>query len=347
MERFKRGLRKPIDIANLRAVEEGPLNGRMPYVYEASTQNVDTFAWLDTHRAAVDRMLIQHGAVLLRGFSLAEIPRFEALLQRMCGKIIADYGDLPEEKGTRNVYGSTPYPADRPILFHNESSHLQSWPTRQFFACVVASATGGETPLVDCRKVFERLDPTARERFTRLGLCYTRNFIAGLDVSWQQFFKTNDRAEVARACEAAATDYFWQDDGTLTIKRLAPAALRHPAAGTWSFFNQIMLHHPYFLGREECEALVTLYGEGRLPRTVTFGDGSALGDALLEEIRALYDSESVSFTWRPGDVVMLDNLSVAHGRNPFTGARKIIVGMGDPMEIDVSVTPQWRAASHS
>jgi alpha-ketoglutarate-dependent taurine dioxygenase len=344
MERFKRGSRKPIDLTNLRAVEQGPLDGRMPYVYEATTRNVDVFAWLDAERAAIDKALLQHGAVLLRGFSLGEIPRFEAVVQRMCTQIISDYGDLPEEKGTRNVYGSTPYPADRAILFHNESSHLQSWPKRQFFACVVASATGGETPLVDCRRVYQGLDAILRERFTRLGLCYTRNFITGLDVSWQQFFKTQDRAEVGRECEAAGTDHQWQADGTLTLRRRAQAVLRHPVTGTWSFFNQIMLHHPFFLGREEREALVALYGAERLPRNVTYGDGSPLDDAVLEEIRSLYDREAVSFTWRAGDAVVLDNLSVAHGRSPFTGTRKIIVGMGDPMEMEAPAARAIRTA---
>ena len=30
------------------------------------------------------------------------------------------------------------------ILFHNESSHLPTWPMRQFFFCVIPSATGGD-----------------------------------------------------------------------------------------------------------------------------------------------------------------------------------------------------------
>jgi alpha-ketoglutarate-dependent taurine dioxygenase len=34
--------------------------------------------------------------------------------------------------------------------------------------------------------------------------------------------------------------------------------------------------------------------------------------------------------WSKGDVLMLDNITVAHGRQPFTGSRRILVAMADP-----------------
>ena len=84
------------------------------------------------------------------------------LFEYQAKDLFAEYGDLPPESAGEKVYGSTPYPPDKMILFHNESSHLPSWPLRQFFACILPSETGGETPLLDCRKVCDALDPELR-----------------------------------------------------------------------------------------------------------------------------------------------------------------------------------------
>ena len=61
-----------------------------------------------------------------------------------------------------------------------------------------------------------------------------------------------------------------------------------------------------------------------------YGDGSPIEASVLEEIRGVYQKSTVAFPWRNGDVMMLDNMMVSHGRNPFSGPRKIVVTMGDP-----------------
>ncbi len=89
------------------------------------------------------------------------------------------------------------------ILFHNESSHMNAWPTRISFFCVIAAKEGGCSPVVDTRKVYRDLDPAVREKFEKLGLMYVRNFSDGLDVSWQKFFHTEDRAVVERSLQGS------------------------------------------------------------------------------------------------------------------------------------------------
>jgi len=34
---------------------------------------------------------------------------------------------------------------------------------------------------------------------------------------------------------------------------------------------------------------------------------------------------------RPGDVLLLDNLRTAHGREPYTGVREVAVALADPV----------------
>jgi len=50
----------------------------------------------------------------------------------------------------------------------------------------------------------------------------------------------------------------------------------------------------------------------------------------LDEIRHLYERQRIVFSWQKNDVLLLDNMLVAHGRASYCGPRKIMVGMTEP-----------------
>src|SRR5204862_6429497 len=143
-----------------------------------------------TRKEFLETKLLQHGAILFRGFGVASAGEFERFASGLCqGELFGEYGDLPREAVGGRVYGSTPYPSDQTILFHNESSHMHRWPMKIWFHCVKAAEQGGETPIVDCRKVYQLLDSAIIKQFARKKIMYVRSYINGLDVSWQSFFR--------------------------------------------------------------------------------------------------------------------------------------------------------------
>lgn len=121
----------------------------------------------------------------------------------------------------------------------------------------------------------------------------------------------------------------WVRGRTLRIKQRARAVSRHPVTGEAVFFNQVQLHHPYCLDPATRRSLVALFKEEGLPRNVTYGDGTKIDDATMAELDRLYWKTATAFPWERGDMIMLDNMLVAHARKPFTGARKIVVAMGE------------------
>jgi alpha-ketoglutarate-dependent taurine dioxygenase len=47
----------------------------------------------------------------------------------------------------------------------------------------------------------------------------------------------------------------------------------------------------------------------------------------LKHILDVYESEKLTFRWQRGDLMVLDNMLLAHGREPFKGQRKVAVAM--------------------
>jgi non-ribosomal peptide synthetase component F/alpha-ketoglutarate-dependent taurine dioxygenase/acyl carrier protein len=313
------------------AVRCTPLNAdsEFPLVIEPVSTDLDPCVWASQHREFIEDKLRRHAGLLLRGFGLSTAQDFEAFAEAIQPGLYGGYGDLPKKEGGRNTYRSTPYPERQMILFHNESAHLRRWPRKQWFFCELPSPVGGATPIVDCRAMYRALPAELAETFERKGLLYVRTFTPGFDVDWRDFYKTDERAVVEATCREQGVEFKWLANGGLQTRTPCPAVIRHPYTGEKSFFNQVQLHHDYCLQADVRRDLLGIVGAGNMPRQVYFGDGTPIEDAVMEQLGQLYEACAVRFDWQRGDVVMLDNMLVAHARDPFEGPRRIVVAMGE------------------
>ncbi|MEM7795317.1 MAG: amino acid adenylation domain-containing protein, partial [Cyanobacteria bacterium P01_C01_bin.118] len=315
----------PADIVNIQPLSCGVMT------VQANSNNVDLAGWARGERQMLNQMLSKQGALLFRGFSINTAKNFEQAAEAICPDLFGEYGDLPRTGVSDKVYGSTPYPEDKAILFHNESSHLQQWPMKIWFCCLQPAKQGGATPIVDCRKIYQALSPEIRDCLKQKQLMYVRNYIKGLDVNWQDFFHTDDRSVVEQRCQSAAIEWEWLPDDGLQTRQIRPALARHPHTGEWVVFNQLQLHHLSYLDQPTQQSLLSLFGEDRLPRQVYYGDGSPIEPEVLNALQTAYIEAEQVFTWQQGDILMLDNMLMAHGRHAYVGPRKIAVAMGEIM----------------
>lgn len=327
--------REEIDLANLKLIQESYLQPGLsfPLVVQPAMDGVNLAAWARNSKETLKDQLAKHGAILFRAFSVDSAAKFEefATAASVSGELFNEYGDLPRDDPGLKIYHSTPYPADKSILFHNESSHMHRWPLRQWFYCVKTSDSKGATPIIDCRKAYKALDPALAQRFAEKKLLYVRNFVEGLDVSWQQFFQTTKKERVEEYCRNASIDFEWKSERHLRTRQVCPAIVKHPFTGEMLFFNQIQLHHISCLEPELRSSMLSMFPEEDLPRNVYYGDGTPIEDSVVAEISELYEKMAVRFSWQAGDVLMLDNMMIAHARDPFEGTRKILVAMADIM----------------
>lgn len=289
---------------------------------------------LNELRALADTHLLETGALLLRGFDVLGEQAFQSLVRGFGHELLNyEFGSTPRKAIEKGVYTSTEYPAHQIIPLHNEQSYTLQWPMKIWFHCVQPSVEGGETPIADSRRIFNTLDPALRQRFSEKRLMYVRNYGNGLDLSWEQAFNTEDRAVAEAYCRANRIAFEWKDDGELRTRQICQAVARHPKTQESVWFNQAHLFHVSNLPEAVRESLMDLVDDPLdLPRNVYYGDGSALEESALAEIRGVLAECSVYFPWEQGDVLMLDNMLVAHGRASFKGPRQVIVAMAEPAQ---------------
>lgn len=300
----------------------------LPLVIEPALAGIDLLSWAESQKEFINATLLKHGAIVFRHFSLRSVAEFEDLIKVLAGDLL-EYNDkaTPRRRVSNAIYTSTEYPSDQIIELHNECSYAYKWPTRLFFYCVNPAQQGGETTIADCRRVFERISPQTRRRFMEKKVMYVRNFNTGFGELWQSVFGTEDKATAEEYCRANDTEYEWLNGDRLRTRQVRPAIAKHPQTGEPVWFNQATAFHVSTLDPAFCQLFFAELSEQDIPKNSFFGDGSTIDAETLEEVREAYDKETLAFVWQAGDVLMLDNMLVAHGRAPFVGPRKVLVGL--------------------
>lgn len=293
---------------------------------EATPEGLVDYLRTDT---GLDDQLVKEKALVFRGFGVQPGSLDPVLSLLLPNRLAYVHGNSPRTKVGANVYTSTEYPQEFTISMHNELSYAARWPSRLTFYCEIAAATGGATPLVDAALWLASLDDKVREAYQG-GVRYTQNLHDGfgLGKSWQDTFESDDRDHVEAFLAEAGATWEWKADGTLRVSSVRPSTITHPVTGTEVWFNQSDQWHPgAALGDETAAALAQIMPEEDLPQSVSFADGSPIPADWAIQVRDRGLENAVDVPWRQGDLMVIDNILVGHGRRPFTGQRRVLVAM--------------------
>jgi alpha-ketoglutarate-dependent taurine dioxygenase len=290
----------------------------------------DIASFVQAHGPAIQSALLEHGGVLFRGFDVRSVEDFARFIDATgLERIEYLYRSTPRTAVADKIFTATEYPPQQEILLHNENAYQRDWPMKVAFCCLITAASGGATPLGDMRQITAAIGPRLLERFAERGVRYVRHYRRHVDLPWQVVFQSEEPGLVAEFCRAAEIEHEWLDAETLRTSQVAHGAAVHPLTGEQVYFNQAHLFHVSSLGPAGAQSLIKLFGADRLPRHASYGDGEEIAPEDLEHVRTSFRRHEISFAWQPGDVLLLDNMQVAHGRRPFRGQRKVIASLLD------------------
>jgi alpha-ketoglutarate-dependent taurine dioxygenase len=299
----------------------------------------------------LQQTLTEVGGLLIRGLGIDTSERFTEIVDAV-GLQPMSYlrGTTPRSKISRDIYTSTDAPPLLPIPLHNEMSYTWPVPSMILFACGIPAARGGATPLADMAHVYEEIPSDIRAEFEARDVQYTQ-YVPGkpgrfVKRTWMAMFDTTDRDQVEEICSQQGIDATWLPNGAVRLRNRRPAVLHHPVSGVPVWFNQAHIFHHSFWSHiwraRRPLAAIAMRGyvawhrsrghEGRYPYDSSFGDGGEIPTRTIEKVRDVLERHTRRFDWQQGDVVILDNLRMAHARDPFWGKRRIMAALGNSTE---------------
>ncbi|MFJ8312992.1 MULTISPECIES: AMP-binding protein [unclassified Streptomyces] len=283
---------------------------------------------LDSDRELLDGLADHGGFVLYRDTGADSPERFREVLD-LLGSAPLPYEERSSDRRevAPSLYTSTEHPADQPIKLHTEHSYAQSWPLRLTFCCIRPADSGGETTVADLSAITQRLRPETVARFRDEGVRYVRNFGGGLGLEWPTVFGTHDREEVEDYCRRHDIAYEWRGEDRLRTTFWRPALRTHPHTGREVWFNHAYFFSPSSLDPALRDELLDHCDADDLPFRTLYGGGQEIEDPVIEELGRAYSATLRKVRWQRGDVLIVDNMSAAHGRMPYQGRREVLVAM--------------------
>jgi alpha-ketoglutarate-dependent taurine dioxygenase len=289
----------------------------------------DSVRWVAEHRNALRACVAEHGSLLVRGLSLRDRVETEAVFRQLGSLMTEREPFASRRRYSEGVYSSSKWPPNQDMCMHHELSYALAPPELMLFACLVAPTGGGETPVADAANILNALPVDLVERFERLGWLLIRNYHEDLGTSIAEAFGAADRPAVENYCRANAIEFEWQPNGGLRTWQRRRVVVRHPYTGQRCWFNQIAFLNEWTMDPKLRAYLVDVYGEDGLPFNTRFGNGDPIGADVIELINKVYEENTARERWQAGDLMLVDNIRTAHGRQSFEGPREVLAAMAD------------------
>jgi len=310
--------------------QSSPFGDAFPLCLQAedATDLPQVVAWLHENAGALTEKSARHGAILFRGFPLATAEDFDAFV------LAFGLPNFPYEESLSNavrinrtprVFTANEAPPEVNILLHHEMAQTPIFPSRLFFYCEEPAESGGATPLCRSDVLLEQLKNECPD-FVRdceaKGLLYSNVMPgesdpkSGMGRSWRSTFRAETREQAEVRMTLLGYSWEWQPDGSLRVTTPVLPGVKELSTGHRSFFNQLIAASKGWKDDRNDPS-----------KAITFGDGSPLNVEAVHTASTLADEITFDVPWQKGDVALVDNFAVMHGRRTFTGTRKLLASL--------------------
>ena len=302
-----------------------------PLVY-ASENSLSTLTqvheWLGENKERLLEQLSRHGAILFRGLPVNSDSDFDSVIQSFGLKNFTyaeSLSNAVRRNRTERVFTANEAPASVSIFLHHEMAQTPVYPSKLFFYCEQAAISGGATPLCRSDILLQELAKQAPEfvaACSKLGVRYSNvmpnidDLESGQGRSWRSTLSTDDKSAAEDKLRKLGYQWEWLEQDSLRVTTAVLPAVRETDNGRQVFFNQLIAA---FCGWKDTR--------NAAEKSIRFGDDSEISEEAMAKAIQIGDELSFDMPWQSGDVVLVDNFLVMHGRRPFEGQRRVLASL--------------------
>ncbi len=264
--------------------------------------NTDKINIFDLDEESIINLFQSEGVLLFRGFE-TNIEIFTQFTNKFSKNFLDYTGGVFNRRvinGDSTVLSVNDF--NHEIKLHGEMYYQKNIPLMIWFFCANPASQDGETIVCDGKRFFEELRQPLKELFSQKKLKYRGHLDKD---AWQKRYKTDDLNVVEKECKSNEVHLLINEDESIDVYYTCPV-VHLSRSGELVFINSL------------------LPAKSMAPNSVAFDDGSEIDDELMVELNEIAKKVTAEVRWEKGDILMVDNTRIMHGRRAFTDDKRDI-----------------------
>lgn len=265
--------------------------------------NVDNVSIWEIDKEKVISLFKSYGVLLFRGFE-ANADIFREFSNLFSTDFIDYAGGAFARRvinGDKTLLSVNDYQFG--IKLHGEMYYQKNIPLMVWFFCANPASEDGETRICDGREFFNEISGSTKELFSKKNLKFTAIIP---NQEWQKKYQTDNLDRVAEMCRENNTHLTINEDESIMLEYICPAIIPSRCGQYQVFINSL------------------LPTKQLNPNILKFDDGSEIPDEVVQELNEIADKITTNISWQKGDILMIDNTRILHGRRAFTDDKRDI-----------------------
>lgn len=248
--------------------------------------------------------------LLFRGFEV-DTDKFKTFTELFSTNFVSYVGGAYSREminGDKTLLSVTGGKQHFAVPLHGEMYYRKQKPEIIWFYCASPALKDGETTICDGIQVYNELNDAARSLLQEKRLKYIRTYPTGV---WQKIYQTDDIKTLKKGCTENDMQLQVNPDYSITTEYIA-SAIQPSRCGNYSVFINNILPVIEQESKGSQTSIVRLEGDSKIP------------DEVIDEIKQVTDRLTQLVSWQKGDILMVDNTRLMHGRRSFADDRRDI-----------------------
>ncbi|CAM3193524.1 TauD/TfdA family dioxygenase [Vibrio diazotrophicus] len=259
-------------------------------------------------------MLADKGYVLFRGFPNS-IEIFTDLVKSLSSSLSLDPARSFDGDAAQKVDAGT----DK-VGLHCENGNSPFWPDLCWFYCNVAPQRGSQTTVCDGQAVYKQMDDELKAAFQQ-EIKYSRKVDK---TKWQRYAL---HASLARGKQVESIDDITIDD----LKEL----VNDPNSSEIHLLDDGSIEYIFKTNPVRSSAVNkaltnnfanSIFGPSNhyASPVITYSNGNSIPSEQLDRMESLCERLTCNIDWEQGDILLIDNTRVMHGRRKIEDTERLI-----------------------